>query len=82
MWIYEYDPVAQSVEHLTFNQVVAGSIPARITTLRPAASGGRSLNEFGLAANHLLVIYGVICANTKMRLVAIALTTKIMHKYE
>ena len=26
------DPVAQSVEHLTFNQVVAGSIPARITT--------------------------------------------------
>jgi hypothetical protein len=25
------DPVAQSVEHLTFNQVVAGSIPARIT---------------------------------------------------
>jgi hypothetical protein len=27
-----HDPVAQSVEHLTFNQVVAGSIPARITT--------------------------------------------------
>ncbi len=28
------DPVAQLVEHLTFNQVVAGSNPARITTLR------------------------------------------------
>ena len=27
----EDDPVAQSVEHLTFNQVVAGSIPARIS---------------------------------------------------
>ncbi len=26
------DPVAQSVEHLTFNQVVVGSIPTRITT--------------------------------------------------
>ncbi len=25
------DLVAQSVEHLTFNQVVAGSIPAQIT---------------------------------------------------
>ncbi len=30
-----YDLVAQSVEHLTFNQVVAGSIPAQITTLQP-----------------------------------------------
>ena len=27
----EYGPLAQLVEHLTFNQVVAGSIPARPT---------------------------------------------------
>ena len=26
------DPVAQSVEHLTFNQVAVGSIPTRITS--------------------------------------------------
>ncbi len=26
-------PLAQSVEHLTFNQVVAGSIPARLTSI-------------------------------------------------
>ena len=26
-----HGPLAQSVEHLTFNQVVAGSIPARPT---------------------------------------------------
>ena len=25
------EPLAQSVEHLTFNQVVVGSIPARLT---------------------------------------------------
>ena len=28
----QHGPLAQSVEHLTFNQVVAGSIPARPTT--------------------------------------------------
>ena len=28
-----FDPVAQAVEHLTFNQRVAGSIPARITIM-------------------------------------------------
>ena len=26
-----FEPLAQSVEHLTFNQVVVGSIPARLT---------------------------------------------------
>ena len=32
-------PVAQSVEHLTFNQMVAGSIPAGLTTHIRAAAG-------------------------------------------
>lgn len=27
-----FEPLAQSVEHLTFNQVVVGSIPTRLTT--------------------------------------------------
>ena len=29
--VNKYGPLAQLVEHLTFNQVVAGSIPARPT---------------------------------------------------
>jgi hypothetical protein len=31
-------PVAQLVEHRTFNAVVAGSSPARLTTLTPVIS--------------------------------------------
>lgn len=30
-WWALFDPVAQSVEHLTFNQVAVGSNPTRIT---------------------------------------------------
>ena len=30
-WAFIYGTLAQSVEHLTFNQVVAGSIPACLT---------------------------------------------------
>ena len=33
-------PVAQSVEHLTFNQMVAGSIPAGLTTFPDGAGQG------------------------------------------
>ena len=33
--VVKYDSLAQSVEQLTFNQWVAGSIPARVTFLFP-----------------------------------------------
>ena len=29
--VFAVEPLAQLVEHLTFNQVVVGSIPARLT---------------------------------------------------
>ena len=35
--IYSFEPLAQSVEHLTFNQVVVGSTPTRLTKKRGAA---------------------------------------------
>ena len=34
------EPLAQLVEHRTFNPRVAGSIPARLTTDNPRFSGG------------------------------------------
>ena len=34
-----YEPVAQVVEHLTFNQVVLGSSPSRLTKRNQALSG-------------------------------------------
>jgi hypothetical protein len=41
MRAFSLGPLAQLVEHLTFNQVVAGSIPARPTSKNKEFGGNR-----------------------------------------
>ena len=58
------DPVAQSVEHLTFNQVVAGSTPARITTLHPPPAIMGHKNPRHLQVHGARVVTGSTPART------------------